>query len=336
VQITLRQPKSAKNANDELASESAKSLMRIIAATGLLGGGARLGFGALRSASPRYEMPGIPKPIVVDMPYPVATSPAGPIPVPGKERKMLGSIPATSIPKFAVELPDWAKAIPFGESIHEALPAYTPPLGKPGETNPSNVPALGAAKMIGGLGGLFGGYKLTDAVIRAADKRKAMSELDEAQKHYQDTMLQRLAESRLPAKAAADASPPMNMTEVRAALDALYEAKKATATKLSGDEIPSASATPIAPGDKPNAIHRTLASLLWPGLVGGPDAAMINAGLVGGMGALGGYAGYNYARDPDSQSQARKQIKAVDRANAEGLPSPIVARLVPVHRPNLG
>ena len=77
-------------------------------------------------------------------------------------------------------------------------------------------------------------------------------------------------------------------------------------------------------------MSRLLASIGMPGLAMGPRAAGINMALAGGAAGLGAYGGYTYFRDKDRAEKVRKAIKTVDRANAEEISPPIVARLVPV------
>jgi hypothetical protein len=296
---------SNKRSDDALAAETGRRLLRLLAASALAGGALRGGLSVLRSGTPRYEAPEVPKPLVVDMPYATPDAPPGAaIPPAGKERKALK----------AANDPDWTKYVPFGKSIHEALPTYTPPLGKPGETNPENVPLYGAMSGAALVGGGLGGYHMADRLLRAADRWRARRDLDAARREYQESVVRRLAGSEL-AKTAADA-------RVKRALEALYAVVK----RAGAPESPPAAPAPEGPG----TAEKVITSALWPGLVAGPLGGRINAALALAAGMGGGYMGYNALRDADQRDATRKAVRDVDRANAARIPAPMVMRLVPV------
>lgn len=295
--------------DDAQQSDFVKHILRL-AASGLLGGAAvRVGMGALRNANPRYEPPTAPKPMVVDMPYytdrPVAEAP---LPDIKKERQV-------GVAKRAAFL-DY---VPFGGSIGSALPTFQDPVGNPGQSS-GEIPlttALGVPAA--GLGALAG-YGILDKVMRAADRRRAHGELSDAQREYQQAILQRL-KTRDTRKSAADADEGLTKA-AEAALARAYDRIK----QAEGE-------AELQPSGK-SLGYRALMSFLFPAMMtGNNDVALANAALVGGMGALGGYAGYSYARDDEQAGKVRKEIKKIDRTNAEGMQPPIVARLVPVHRP---
>jgi hypothetical protein len=290
---------------DELAAETTRKLLKIMAMTALGGAALRGGASILRNTNPRYEPPEVPKPVVVDMPYPApAAPPTSALPLPGREKKV----------KLAA-YPSWTK-FPGGETIHDLLPTYTPPLGNTGETDPKNVPVYGALQAGVGAAGGVGGYFLADKLLRAADRWRARRDLDSAKKEYHQSVVDRLAGTKLASKSAATDEPTPEAARAKAAIDRLYAAVKAAA--------------PV-PNPDPDPVSRTTASLLWPGLAtGNPDLARLNMFVAGAAGLGGGILGYQKFRDKEKSEATRRQIRAVDRANAEGLPSPIIARLVPV------
>lgn len=295
---------TTKTANDELATESGRQLLKLLATTALLGGGIRTGMGALRNANPRYEIPAVPKPVVVDMPYPAPPSalPVGPIPLPGAEKKL----------KAASDLPGWAQN-PFGAAVHEQLPTYVPATGQPGETDPTKVPLFGAAQLAALVGGGAAGFYGADKVLRSADRWGAQRELADAKREYQKSVLARLSGSSVPTKRAAEVQPPAELQALTTALAELYSnVKKAE--------------------DDPATWTKLLTSAGFPGLSGiaGPTGARANMALAALAGAGGGYLGYNAVRDSEAKQKARNAIRDVDRANAALVPPPTIARLVPV------
>lgn len=301
-----------KKADDGLSDETGRQLLRLLAVSALTGGGARLGVEALRNAGPKYEVPEVPKPLVVDMPYTPRTGPAPPlaaIPLPGKERPARNQLPV----KAAYDLPDF---VPDRKVLTDLLPTYTPPQGAPDATDPKQVPLFGAGQAVAGVGGLLAGYLGSDHVLRSAERMNARKELEEAKRKYQDAVLGRLADTKLAAKQAAAAEVPAELAPLRAVLDRLYDAVVVKRAE--------------APDTVSGAAARTGLSALFPGLVLGPDAARVNMGLAAVAGLGGGYLGYKHVRDQSTADQVRRGIKRIEDANAQGVPRPIVARLVPM------
>lgn len=303
-----------KQSNEELAGEMGRRLLKIVAASALFGGSLRGGMSVLRNANARYDPPEVPKPTIVDMPYPVPAAPTlKSIPAAGNEKKFKPALKAAADTAY----PDWAKNLgAAGRGLHDVLPTYTPPTGNPGETNPSNVPLYGAATVGAGVLGLGAGFKLTDKMLVAADRWKARKDLEAAKKEYQEAVTRRLAGTKLAAKSAATDAPTPEALVAKEAIDKLY-----AAVKLAGDPVPNSN---------PDPLSRTVAAALWPGLIGGPGAAQANAAIAAAAGGLGGYMGYNFTRDPEAHGAVRRRVKEIDRANADKLRAPLIGRLVPV------
>jgi len=287
--------------NPELQSKFLRTLLHIAAAGAMGGAGVRAGLGAVRNMSPGYEPPEPAKPVVIDMPYYVD--------------QPVGGIPATS-PDKEKRVRDGFKAAGFGTWLASQFPTYRDPGGNPGATEAADVPLTYALGMPAAVLGTAGGFTVADRLLRAAERRKATRELEDAKKEYHKSVLTRVTGAGLPAKSASDAAAEARTKE---ALDRAYALLKAA-----GDPPPA---------DVPQA-QKTLMSILFPGLSGafGRVGSTANMGLVGGLGALGGYAGYNMARDDNASAAVRAAIKKRDQEEAEGMPSPLIARLVPVQR----
>jgi hypothetical protein len=288
--------------------ESISSLLRILGAAGLAGAGARAGFGVLRNANRAYDPPEIPKPLIVDMPY--ASREAPPltsIPLPKQQTKEKVANGPT--------VEGTIKAIPGGEWLLNKLPPYTPLEGRPDAAGPGEVPAHGLAAMPTAAIGLGGGYMLADKLLRAADRRGARGDIDDAQEEYRRAVMERLTKQQ-PGKVAADlvkmaadqTPEDADLRRAKIALDRLFTQKKAE-----GDLGENA-----------------LKSWLYPGRAIGPQAAWANMALAGGLGTLGGYAGWRASREKDEAVKVRERIKALDKLNAKKIPAPVIARLVPV------
>lgn len=292
--------------------EALKSLARLLAIGGLAGGSARLGYSVLRNTSPRYEAPTVGEPVVVDMPYEAPGPVGGPIPVPRKTRpldKAAGFFDETVI----------------GRGLRDIAPQWTPPEGRPDAAAPVEVPLYWAGAALAAPAGLAAGFSGMDKVLRAADRWRARRDLDGARREYQDAVLARMREARFPKAAAdfaavADGREPADpdLRRAAAALDRAY----AALTKAADGPAPTDA----------DYLSRILASIGMPGLALGPRAAGANMAIAGGAAGLGAYGGYTYFRDKDRAEKVRKDIKAVDRANAEEISPPIIARLFPVYR----
>lgn len=288
---------------DEGQSEMFRRLLQLALGAGLAGAGLRTTASVFRNANARYEPPEVPKPVIVDVPY-YTNDPIGrSVPVPGREKKAMVSL----------------KDLPGGEWLDRnlTLPPYTPPIGKPGETDPANVPVMGAGSVLAGAAGGVGGYFLADRLLRAADRWRAERDLEAAKAEYQKAVQKRLSGTKLAAKSAATDEPTKEAADAHAAIGELY-----AAVKRAGDD------------EKSHWSLRALASGLWPGLMSGsPGVARANMGIAALMGLGGGYMGYRAVRDPAVADAHRKAIKDRDRANAEHLPAPVVARLIPQPMP---
>ena len=297
-----------------LQSEFVKGLLRLAAMGALGAGGARVGMSMFRNMNTRYPPPEPAKPLVVDMPY-YTDRPVQGVPHATHEKEK----PVT---KSAVDTTDpndrnpWPSFFPGRKWLNENLtPTYHSPLGEVGMKG-NEIPLFAAAAVPAVGLGMYGGYKLTDKILRAADRRRAQADLEDAQKEYQQAIIARLVNSRLPTKEAAvrsQSSTPA-IERIKAAMDRAY-----TAMKHAVDE-------------PPGVAEKLTMGALFPGTMIGRDAAFLNLGLAGLMGSIGGLGGYNYMRSNPKAQRARDVIKAMDRANAEKLPAPLIARLVPVYK----
>lgn len=273
-------------------------LLRVLAAGALGGGAARLGMGVLRNMNPRYEPPPAPSPVVVDIPSPIADEP----PLAKKPAPMRKA----AAPGF------W----PFGQETWDKwVPNWTPPAGRPDAQTPTDVPLAGAALPFAVAGGAGAGYLLADKLLRYADRRRSVADLDKAKEEYRAAVLERTQNSH--AKEAGDATadqPDSTLDRILAATGRAYDLTKEA-------------------DDQPNYLLRVLAGLGYPGLAVSPEAGYANMAVVGGLAGLGGVTGYLSGRDDAATETVRKQVAAVDRENARRIPPPLVARLVPTKKP---
>ena len=301
----MAEPVKKANVEDdpELRARVIKRLLAIAAGAALGGAAMRTGIGVLRNANPTYTPPEPVKPIIVDMPYETDVPIEKPIPVDLKRQK-----PAS-------ETPRWMKFIPGGDWFwQKAVPEYRSPLGGPNAKEPTDVPLMAAVGLPLGAASGVGGFYAADKLLRSIDRRRAQNRLEEAQQEYRQEIIKRIAKSRLPAKYAVDSSksPDANIERIKAALDKAFKLVKKA--------------------DDGNQGQKTVMSLLFPGLWMGKQMALANMGLVGALAGLGGYAGYNWARNPEVVAKLRNQIRDIDRANAEHATPPLIARMVPVPR----
>lgn len=207
----------------------------------------------------------------------------------------------------------------FWKDIKSVLPDSPPAAGFPNAQGPTEVPLHGFAAPATAAAGLGGGYMLADRLLRAADRRNARKDLEAAQAEYQQAIMNRVTGGQ-PDKVAADLTKMAadrtpddpDLRRAKAALDALYARVKAA---------------------KPDESHvgwNAIKSFLYPGSMLGPEGFWTNLTLAGTGAALGGFAGYNAARNSEEAATVRSKIKALDRENAKKIPAPVVARLVPV------
>lgn len=312
--------------------DALKTALRITAAAGALGAGARAGIGVLRNARPRYDPPRSVDPMFVDIPVPSQDSVnPGDVAIPSRMKALRNS--GSGIAKVATPnpAPEWLTKIPGGTSAWNALPDYQSPTGDVTAAKATDVPLYGAGYVLGTGAGLVGGYHLMDKLLNAADRRRAQAELDAAKQEYHNTVINRAKGIYFDNKTAADVAALVSddtpidpeMQRVKRALDAAFE-------KAANPEIAPAPAP--APGASENSSPevRALMTALWPGLGLGSDAARIQMGAVGTLAGLGGYLGYNASRDPDTAAATRKAIKRIDEANAYEAPPPVIGRLIPV------
>jgi membrane protein YqaA with SNARE-associated domain len=282
--------------------ESVNSLLRILGGSALLGGAVRTGYGVLRNANRVYEPPAAPAPLIVDMPYAAREAPpVAEIPIPKKMQKAAWSWRGT-----------W-------EDIKSIIPTSPPVGGFQDAQGPTEVPLHGFAAPATAAAGLGGGYMLADRLLRAADRRNARKDLEAAQAEYQQAVMNRVAGGQS-AKVAADLTKMTadqtpddpDLRRAKAALDELYARVKAA-----------------NPGETNTAANAAKA-FLYPLSLLGPEGFWLNMGLAGTGAALGGFAGYNAARDSEEASSVRSEIKALDKQNAKKIHPPVIARLVPV------
>lgn len=292
--------------NPELQSEFMRSMLRL-AGTGLLGGAAlRTVMGLASGPNAEYKAPEPKKPIIVDMPVP-------------------SSHQATSLPPVAASKQKSKEANVLGdisEGLRGLWDSYTPtfhaPLGNANAQTAADIPATALIGAPLAVGAGVGGYALVDKLMRSSARNKARDELEAAQKEYQRTIVKRLAESRFPAKSAMDASPLTKLVpnstdgRIKRALDEVYNIIKSS--------------------EEGEWWQRLGLGALFPGLYMGRDAALANMGLAGILGGTAGYLGYNAGRSEQTQGMLRNEMNKLDRANADTVPAPMVARLVPVSR----
>lgn len=300
--------------------DAIKTLLRLAALGGLGGAAAGFGAGALRAANPRYVPPEAAAPVIVDMPVPAREAgPVSSVPIPSKTK------PVAAIASKTATVGEWlsGQAKGLGDSIAGLMPTVHHPLGPTGAQTASDIPLTAALGIPAVAGGVAGGYMLSDRLARAAERRRAQAELDEARKEYQDAVTARTANLYFPKAASgiadllADRTPTdPDLARTKAALDAAWY-------KQAGDP---------APGDPTrgaSGLSQAAMGWAWPGLLH-KDTAPLQMGLLGALGTMGGIAGYRFARNDDDALAIRRETEKRDRANAAKIPAPVIARLVPV------
>lgn len=306
--------------------DAVRSLLRILAMSGLGGAAAGLGAGALRAANPRYEPPEAPPPVVVDMPVPAqGPGPAGPVPIPSKTKP---ARPA-ALPAKAAGFGEWLKSqvSGLGDAVSEYMPTVRHPMGPTGAQTAGDIPAFYAAALPLGAAGAGGGFVLGDRLARAAERRKAQTELDAARKEYQDAVTARTSQLYFP-KAAAGVADLLegrtpadpHLARAKAALDAAW------AKRAEGPPV----VDPADPTRGADFLSQATQAWLWPGTAMGKGPAAFQMGLLGALGGLGAFSGYRFARNDDAAAAVRRETEKRDRDNAAKLPAPVIARLVPV------
>lgn len=367
-----------KIALNEGQSDAIREILRRSAAGLLAGGALRAGIEVLRQSNPRYDPPRAAAPAIVAIPRPVSEPPPPPFPAMSR-LQMLPPGVRDDRNKTAGE-GAWFDGIPGARWFYDKIPNVTSLQGAPDAQIGSDVPLMGAGIALGAGAGAIGGYHLTDKLLRAADRRRARKDLEEAQREYQEAAIGRAKALQFPKAAAdmgvlVDGGTPADPAALRIkkALDRAYGASQilgSTVTLPPASPAPStvsptppppaaigrisnsikqpAPSTSVAPlpgvngsgatepvTDKSSAegeqsqLAKTLTGFLYPGTLFGPAAANTNLALAGGALGLGGWLGYQHARDKDQAERTRKAIRDVDKANASLVPAPLIAQMVP-------
>jgi hypothetical protein len=297
-------------------TEALQSLLRIAGVSALGGAGLRLGVGALRSGSSRYEPPKLPKPLVVDIPYPADDAAAAPL-VAGRK-----PLPLDEAKDRAVYDRKAANDLTWAEQLMGWLNRNTPytPLQGPANGQAGDIVPLAGAGVLPALGlGLGGGYAATDSLLRAAERRGARSDLETAKKDYQQSVLDRARNVYVGGKSAA------------AVVDGTQAGPELEAVKAAVDR---AYAAAVKAADGPVGDFGDLATrIMFPGTLLGPEAAFGNMVVAGGVGGLGAYLGHQAVRDRAKADAVRKQVAALERDSTEESSPAVIGRLVPVARP---
>lgn len=237
--------------------QAVKDVLKITAGAGMIGAAGRTGLEVLRQMNPRYNPPETSQPILVTIPRPVA----GPVPALTPPKKVK-ELPAAKVASFA------DRAVAFLDRnipglVPPAQPWFGPPDAKSLEEIPARYFGYGLAAPAGAAAGYFGADKL----LRAADRRRAKSDLDAAQKEYQESVIGRARTMQLPEKSAADvqaileSGTPVSPAgqRLKAAIDRAYAASQILSSTTGLP--PAISSTPLPA----------------PAAVGAPGAAAIKA-----------------------------------------------------------
>lgn len=259
--------------NCKLAMSPAESdaLERIlrIAGVGILGGASlRTGIESLRQSNPRYEPPKIPDPVIVTIPRPVDSA-EPPSKFPALNRmKMLPPAPhakGEAPPKSASwTVENTIKALPMGEKLWENIPQTSSILGPANPTSGNDIPLTWAAYPLAAAGGTGIGYALSDKILRAADRRRARSDLEAAQREYQDATIGRARSIHFPEKSAAEMTAliegrdPVDpvVARIKRAIDRAYAVSQIAGSTGGGgvpNAISSALTSPLMPSPAPVA-----------------------------------------------------------------------------------
>lgn len=263
--------------------ENLKTLAKIFGGGALIGGAGRAAQGIGQLFGSKYEPAPPPKPLIVDLPVPHTPAPE----------------PAASV-----------AALPLAPGRPKA--AAGSDLFTPEAMRYFAAPAVG-------VGGLAGGWALTNKLIQAARRRQAEKQLDAARKDFQEASLGRITELQGAPKLAADwraaatgegepADP--NVKRAAAALDALWARAKAA--------------------NEPGFWDKTLGALFAPGTMFGQGGTNANALLSGTAMLGGGYLGYKSVRDAAAAKELKEKVRRLEDESAQAVPPPMVARMVPV------
>jgi hypothetical protein len=210
--------------------DALKNVLRMTGAAALTGVAARGGLEVLRQTDNNYKPPQAPDPIIIDIPRPVPAA-VPMLPPPHKMKE----IPATPSLVKAADLEKTFESLPFGRQIYKRLPTLGGATGGPNAQTGDDVPLQGLGMGVGIPLGAGAGYMLTDRLLRAADRRRANKDLEEAQQEYQVQALNKIRSTHFPAKVAAaivDGEPTNDPTiqRIKKALDKAYTLSKRAET----------------------------------------------------------------------------------------------------------
>lgn len=165
---------------DEAQQEALKRILHVIGGMGLLGGGARLAFGAANPASYPAASPKPPPRVVVPLAAPNADDEE---PTPPPTPKLAGG-DLTDLVGSGVHTPQWLDDV--SQYLLGAKLPQQKALSGAEATSSGGVPWMYPAMALGGAGAAGAGWMLGDKLVRWHQNRLAKKELEKSQAAFND------------------------------------------------------------------------------------------------------------------------------------------------------